>query len=75
MEKLSDSAEKYLKRLHDTDKTHIIPIFLDVFKELKSRHMITDHGRRIQITPLGYQYIENKGLNVFKIDVDKFNRK
>ena len=50
---LQDRHKDYIVRLSKTKGRDILPIKLDLYRELLSMELIVDKGRRLALTPLG----------------------
>lgn len=50
---LSDRHRKYISRLSKTKGRDIVPIPMDLYRELISMELIVDKGRRVALTKLG----------------------
>lgn len=53
VEQLQERHKDYIVRLSKTKGRDIVPIKLDLYRELLSMEMIVDKGRRLALTPLG----------------------
>jgi len=51
--KLNDRHRQFLSRLSKVRGRDIVPIELDIYRELLSMDIIVDRGRRLALTPLG----------------------
>ena len=51
--KLSDRHQKYLFKLSKTKGRDVVPIPMDLYRELLSMELIVDKGRRVALTKLG----------------------
>ena len=51
--KLKDRHRRYISKLSKTKGRKIIPIEMELYRELLSMDAIVDRGRRLALTPLG----------------------
>jgi gamma-glutamylcyclotransferase (GGCT)/AIG2-like uncharacterized protein YtfP len=57
---LSDSQKKYILKLGASSGRDIVPINLDIYRDLLNKGLIVDKGRRLALTSLGidvYRYL------------------
>lgn len=52
-EKLLPRQRDYILKLHSSKSRDIVPIKLDLYRELLNLELIVDKGRRLALTPLG----------------------
>ena len=50
---LQDRQKQYIHKLSHSKGRDIVPIKLDLYRELMNMEMIVDKGRRLALTPLG----------------------
>lgn len=52
-DRMSDRQKAYIKRLGQTTSREIVPIDLELYRELIKLQLIVDKGRRLALSPLG----------------------
>ena len=52
--KLSDSQKRYILKLGASSGRDIVPINLDIYRDLLNKGLIVDKGRRLALTNLGF---------------------
>lgn len=60
-EKLKDREKEYIRKLGNSSGRDIVPIQLDLYRELMNMGMIVDKGRRLALSKLGqevFRYLE-----------------
>lgn len=55
LEKLSEKQKQYIRRLGAVSGREIIPIDLQLYRELMNLEMIVDKGRRLALSKLGHE--------------------